>query len=158
LWLAPDGDSNRTRQITSGDSAVSLLSPLGKDRFIFVTDNGELFSISADGSSRTLVLGADQHVSFSSGCGDGKHIVFQKFEGDENRIWRVDANGSNPKVLVPTKTNAVPRCTMDGQQVIYRDEDAGAFAVSIDGGQTRKIPLRFVSAGSTPPSPDGQSI
>jgi eukaryotic-like serine/threonine-protein kinase len=158
LWLAPDGDSNRARQVTSGDAAIAYLSPLGKDRFIFLTDNGELFSISADGSNRTLVLGADQHVGFASGCGDGKHIVFQKFQGDETRIWRVDANGSNPKVLVPTKTNALPRCTMDGQQVFYREEDAGAFAVSIGGGAPQKIALPFVSTASTPASPDAQSV
>jgi eukaryotic-like serine/threonine-protein kinase len=158
LSLAPDGDSTRARQVTSGGSPIAALAPLGKDRFIFTTDNGELFSISADGSNRTLVLGADQHVSSASGCGDGKHIVFQHFQGDDSRIWRIDANGSNPTVLVPTNTYAIPRCTMDGQQVVYREEDASAAVVSIDGGQSRKIPLRFASIGSTPASPDLQSV
>lgn len=158
LWIAPDGDSNRARQVTSGLSPITGVSSLGKDRFIFSTENGELFSISADGSDRSLVLGADQHVRFASGCGDGKHIVFQKFQGDETRLWRIDANGSNPKVLVPTKTNAFPRCTVDGQQVVFRDEDSGAFIASIDGGQPQKIPYPYASIGVTPPSPDGKSV
>jgi eukaryotic-like serine/threonine-protein kinase len=158
LWLAPDGDPNRARQVTSGGSSIAHVSPLGKDRFIFVTDNGELFSISVDGSNRALVLGADQHVVFASGCGDGKHIVFQKFQGEETPIWRVDANGSNPKVLVPNATHARPLCTMDGQQVTFHEEGAGAFVVSIDGGQPQKISLPFLAISSIRPSPDGQSI
>ena len=158
LWLAPDSDSSRARQVTAGGTAIANISALGKDRFVLVTDNGELSTISTDGSNRTLVLGADQHVAFASGCGDGKHIVFQKFQGDDTQIWRVDANGSNPRAIVPTKTNAVPRCTMDGQQFAYREEDAGVFVVSIDGGQPQKIPYPYASIDTTPPSPDGKSV
>jgi Tol biopolymer transport system component len=158
LWIAPDGDPNRARQVTSGGSPIASVSPLGKDRFIFVTENGELFSTSTDGSDRALILGADQHVRYASGCGDSEHIVIQRFQGDETRIWRIDANGSNPEVLVPTKTNALPRCTVDGQQVVYREEGRGAFVVSIDGGQPQNVPFPYASLGITPPSPDGKSL
>src|SRR6185437_13887619 len=50
LWLVPDADANRAHQITSGGSLIRSIAPFGKDRFLFLTDNGELSSISADGS------------------------------------------------------------------------------------------------------------
>ncbi len=158
LWLAPDGDANRAHQITSTGSAVRSVLPLGKDRFLFLTDNGELSSISTDGSNSTRILGADQNVSFADGCGDGKHIVFQKRQGDDSSIFRVDASGSNPKVLVPTSTFAVPVCSADGQSVYYRQGDSGVFVISIDGGQPRKLDLPYASMGANIPSPDGQSV
>jgi eukaryotic-like serine/threonine-protein kinase len=158
LWLAPDGDANRAHQITSGGSLIRSVAPLGKDRFLFLTDNGELSSISADGSDTTRIFGADQNVAFADGCGDGKHIVFQKRQGDDSSIFRVDATGSNPKVLVPTTTFALPICSADGQSVYYRQEDSGSYAVSIDGGQPRKIEVPYASMGANIPSPDGQSV
>ncbi len=158
LWLAPDGDANRAHQITSGGSLVRGIAPFGKDRFLFTTDNGELSSIAADGSDTTRILGADQNVAFADGCGDGKHIVFQKRQGDDSSIFRVDATGSNPKVLVSTKTFALPICSIDGQFVYYREEDSGSYVVSIDGGQPRKIEVPYASMGANIPSPDGQSV
>jgi Tol biopolymer transport system component len=158
LWLAPDGDATRAHQIASAGSSIQSIAPFGKDRFLILTTNGELSSISADGSDSTRILGADQNVSFADGCGDGKHIVFQKRQGDDSSILRVDASGSNPKVLVPTTTFALPICSADGQSVYYRQEDSGSYAVSIDGGQPRKIEVPYASMGANIPSPDGQSL
>jgi serine/threonine protein kinase len=158
LWLAPDGDANRAHQIASAGSSVQNLTPFGKDRFLVVTSNGELSSVSADGSDNTRILGADQNVSFADGCGDGKHIVFQKRQGDDSSIFRIDATGSNTKALVPTTTFALPICSADGQSVYYRQGDSDVYVVSIDGGQPRKIELPQHSMGVNIPSPDGQSI
>jgi serine/threonine protein kinase len=158
LWLVPDADANRAHQITSGGSLIRSIAPFGKDRFLFLTDNGELSSISADGSDTTRIFGADQNVAFADGCGDGKHIVFQKRQGDDSSIFRVDATGSNPKLLVSTKTYALPICSVDGQSVYYREEDSGTYAVSIDGGQPRRIEVPYASMGANIPSPDGQSL
>jgi len=158
VWVAPDGDATRAHQVTSGGSPIRVIAPLGKDRFLFSTDDGELSSISADGSNRTRLLGSDQSVIFADGCGDGKHIVFQKHQGDDTGVWRADASGSNPKLLVPAKSYAVPICSADGQWVTYRGEDSSAFIVSIDGGEPRKIALPYASMGATLPSPDEQSV
>jgi eukaryotic-like serine/threonine-protein kinase len=158
-WLAPDGDATRARQVTSSGSPTRGIAPFGKDRFLLYTENGELSSITADGTDRTRVLGGgDQYVAFADGCGDGKHIVFQKRQGDDTSIWRVDATGSNPKLLVPTKTYALPICSIDGQRVYYREEDSGSFVVSIDGGQPQKVEVPYDSMGANIPSPDGQSL
>jgi eukaryotic-like serine/threonine-protein kinase len=159
LWVLPNGDSSRAKQITSGGSPIAGVTSLGKDRFVFVSDAGEVFSISADGSDRALIAGTDQHATFASGCGDGKHVVFQRLEGDQSGIWRVDANGANPTPLAPARSTGVPLCSPDGQWVSYRSDDPPAiFQVSINGGQAHQVQLPGSAMGGAQISPEGQLV
>ncbi len=148
VWVLPNGDSAKARKITSGGSPVSLVSFLGKDHFAYSTGGGEVYSIGADGSNPTLVAGSERHILFSLGCGDGKHIVYQAAENEQNNIWRMDANGGNPVQLAATKFTAFPHCSPDGQWVTYlRDDPHGIYMVPIHGGaQSQDLPI---------PSPGG---
>ncbi len=159
LWVMPGTDSSRAKQVTSGGSPVFVVTTLGKDQFAYITDAGEIFSVSADGSNRTMVAGTDQHAIFAAGCGDGKHIVYQKREGDRAEIWRIDANGANPTALSSSKSSVAALCSSDGKWVTFRAEDPAAiFRVSIDGGEPHKIetPGSPISPGLI--SIDGTSI
>jgi len=159
LWVLPNGDSSHAKQVTAGGSPIAAVTSLGKDRFVFVTDAGEVFSISADGSDRALIAGTDQHASFASGCGDGKHIVFQRLEGDQSGIWRVDANGANPTPLAPARSIGVPLCSSDGQWVTFRgDEPPAIYRVSINGGPVQQVQLPGSAMGAAQISPEGQSV
>jgi serine/threonine protein kinase len=159
LWVMPGTDSSRARQVTSGGSPVGTVTSLGKDQFVYIDDAGEIFSISADGSNRTMVAGTDQHATFAWGCGDGKHIVYQKREGDRSEVWRIDANGANPKSLATGVTFAVPICSPDGQWVTFRGDDPPTiFRVSIDGGQPQKVQLPGSAMGGALISPDGKFV
>ncbi len=159
LWTMPGTDSSRARQITSGGSPVAGVGSLGKDQFGFTDDSGQIFTISSDGSNRTLLAGADLHSVFASGCGDGKHIVFQKREGEHSEIWRIDANGANPKLLIPTGPLPVPICSPDGKWVTFRDNEPPAtLRISIDGGQPDKIQLPGFAMGGTQISNDGKFV
>jgi eukaryotic-like serine/threonine-protein kinase len=160
VWVMPGTDSSRAKQITSGGSPVNTVTSLGKDQFVYIDDAGQIFSISADGSNRTMVVGTDQRAAaFASGCGDGKHIVYQKREGDRSEIWRVDANGSSPMLLVPTNPFGLPVCSPDGKWVTFRNDDPPAiFRISIDGGQPQQVQLPGHAMGAALISPDGQSI
>jgi serine/threonine protein kinase/Tol biopolymer transport system component len=159
LWALPDGDAARARQITSGGSPVSTVTPLGRDHFVFQNEAGEIFSIAADGSDRALLAGTDQHAFFASGCGDGKHVIFQKAEGDQSGIWRIDANGANPTLLTSTQAAAVPLCSHDGQWVSYRRDDPPTiFRISVNGGNPEQVQLPGTAMGFAELSPDGQTI
>jgi serine/threonine protein kinase/Tol biopolymer transport system component len=160
LWAMPGGDSARARQITSGGSPVGFISPLGKDRFVYQTDAGEVYSIASDGANPTLLAGSDRHMTFASGCGDGKYIVYQKLENDQSHLWRMDANGANPTQLSPGKTLVSPLCSPDGQWVTYLNvEPLGAFLLPINGGTAKQLDLpRGAPVGFALVSQDSKQI
>jgi serine/threonine protein kinase len=159
LWVMPGTDSSRAKQITSGGSPVGNLTPLGKDQFVYIDDAGEIFSIAADGSNRTMLVGTDQHATFAWACGDGKHIVYQKRESDRSEVWRIDSNGANPKLVSPLTTVAIPICSPDGQWVTFRsDEPPAIFRISIDGGQPEKVQLPGSAMGGALVSPDSKFV
>ncbi len=148
VWLLPNGDSAKARQITSGGPPVDFVSFLGKDHFVYSTDGGEVYSIATDGSNPTLVAGSERHIRFSVGCGDGKHIVYQAAENEQTNIWRIDANGSNAVQIAAARFNAFPVCSPDGQWVTYiRGDPHGLYMVPSNGGaQPQVLPI---------PSPGG---
>jgi eukaryotic-like serine/threonine-protein kinase len=159
LWVLPDGDASRARQVTSGGSPVANVTALGKDHFVYQSEAGEISSIGADGSNRTMLASADQHATFASGCGDGQHVIFQKAEGDQAGIWRIDANGGNPTLLTPTNTVSIPICSHDGQWVTYRRDDPPTiFRVSVNGGNPEQVQLPVTAMGFAILSPDGQQV
>jgi eukaryotic-like serine/threonine-protein kinase len=159
LWVMPGSDSSRAKQITSGGSPISAVTSLGKDQFAYIDDAGEIFTIGADGSNRTMVAGADQHATFAWGCGDGKHIVYQKRDADRSEIWRIDASGANPTSLAPAIPSGVPVCSFDGKWVTFRNGDPPSiFRVSIDGGQPQMIQLPGFAMGGAAISPDGKTV
>ena len=143
VWFLPNGDSAKARQITSGGSPVNFVSFLGKDHFVYSTDGGEVYSIATDGGNPTLVAGSEQHIRFSVGCGDGKHIVYQAAENEQTNIWRIDANGSNPVQIAATRFTTFPQCSPDGQWVTYSREDPhGIYLVPSNGGaQPKALPI-----------------
>jgi eukaryotic-like serine/threonine-protein kinase len=160
LWVMPGTDSSRARQVTSGGSPVGVLSSLGKDQFVYLDDAGEIFTIGADGNNRTMIIGPDQHATFAWACGDGKHITYQKREGDRSEVWRIDANGANPTLLAPAATFGIPICSPDGQWVLFRagDDPPALFRVSIEGGKPQKLETPGAVTGGTLLSMDGKFI
>jgi Tol biopolymer transport system component len=151
LWLLPNGDSAKARQITSGGPPVDYVTFFGNDRFLYRTDSGEIFSISSSGGTPALIAGSDRHIGFVSGCGDGKHIVYQAAENGQTNIWRIDANGANPVQLAPAGWFAAPMCSLDGQWMTYASEEPhGPSLVSTNnGGQPKPLPI---------PSPGGLNV
>ena len=148
LWLLPNGDSAKARQISAGGSPVGFVTSFGKDGFVYRTDTGEVYSISSEGGTPTLIAGSERHIGFVSGCGDGKHIVYQAAENDQTNVWRIDANGANPAQLAPARWFAVPMCSLDGQWITYSgSRPNGPYLVSVNtGAPPSAIPI---------PSPSG---
>jgi Tol biopolymer transport system component len=160
LWVLPNGDSNQARQITSGGSPSFGVSALGKDRFVFTNDGGEVLSISADGSNRTVIAGRDQQIAWAVGGGDGQHIIAQRLRGPHPGVFRLDANGGNPFLLLPVQVPVEPLCSNDGQWVDYHRQEppAAQFRISINGGNSEQLKLPRDAVDLVVASPDGQSL
>jgi len=158
LWFLPEGDSSKARQITTGGSPIGFISPLGKDRFVYVTDGGQAYIVSKDGSNPFQLGGGTSGFSSAAGCGDGKHIVFQKLEGNRG-IWRMDANGTN-SVQLSSVAAGLPVCSWDGQWISYLGEQPhGSFLLSINGGTPKQLDLPYgAPLGFIFDSPDGKLL
>jgi len=159
LWILPDGDSNRARKITSGDSPVFYVTTLGKDRILYQTRDTGIFVANADGSDPRQILKNVPGVDDISGCGDGKHILYGQVVGEESNVWRIDADGSNPTQLTHEKSAVMPNCSPDGQWFFYwNDADRTLNRLPIDGGTPSKVSLPNLSNPFTRISPDAKSV
>ncbi len=120
LWIAPDGDVTRAKQITAKGPRIGQFSwtPNGKIAYdnaegnLLVTDPGE------DGRS-TLLTPSEHQNSSPSVCGDGRYIVYSSDRDQKLGIWRMDADGSNSVRLADEPFAINPKCSPDGQWVVY---------------------------------------
>ena len=97
---------------------------------------GELWVMESDGSRQTrLVETSDPTIGYgyASWTPDGAMIVYSRFhtpEMDETRsdsdIWAVNADGSNPRLLVGGEgMQWIPKVSPDGARVAYTQEEVG---------------------------------
>lgn len=86
---------------------------------------------------------------------DGRYIVFVSTRAGAMNIWRMNADGTQPKQLTDDPYEDVPSVTPDGKWVIYRSGNS-LKKVSIDGGDTIKL---FDKSALCPVlSPDGRLV
>jgi Tol biopolymer transport system component len=114
----------------------------------------------ADGSNQKQ-LTFDSGTNFSPVVSpDGRHIVFVSDRKDgRHNIWRMDADGANPKQLTNGNYDRNPSFSPDGKWIVYTSFGAthpNLWRVSIDGGEPVQLNDKF-SVGPTV-SPDGQWI
>jgi len=60
---------------------------------------------------------------------------------DALNIWRVDADGSNPKQLTTGRFDTIPFCSPDGKWVYYHDADFHLMRVLVGGFRVKKTAL-----------------
>jgi serine/threonine protein kinase/dipeptidyl aminopeptidase/acylaminoacyl peptidase len=119
---------------------------------LYFDDVGSLVRISADGGDKTTLLTdtAGQLIQPTS-CQDGRYIVFTwagHSASNKASIWRMNADGSNPKQLTDGMQDVVPKCSRDGRWVLYDDVQALQIKrVSIDGGSPEIVPGTALPGG-----------
>jgi len=166
VWVAPEGDAGRARQITSGpgtsndywgfswtpDGRVVYVSTLGGNQDIWV--------MNADGSGQkqlTFDGAADFDPTVSP---DGRHVVFTSERTGKNKIWRVDIDGGNPTQLTKgAASDFLPNYSPDGRWVVYSSDDTrepGLWKVPAGGGEPARLTGRVAVWPSV--SPDGRLV
>jgi Tol biopolymer transport system component/DNA-binding winged helix-turn-helix (wHTH) protein len=180
LWLAPDGEAPKARQLTFGQRSFEgynglAWTPDGRIVFSAFTNNvTDIYSMNPDGSDRvqlTANAGGDNiHPAVS---GDGRHIVFTSDRSGSMQIWRMDIDGRNQKQLTfgggqkndeQTDSAQYPALSPDGREVFFIKSGAGPGAiwkVSIEGGTP--VPVSRLTGASAAAaegflsiSPDGK--
>jgi serine/threonine protein kinase/Tol biopolymer transport system component len=169
LWVANLGGTasfSPPRQITSGISRADGISGL-----IWTPDNNIIYTYYTSGAIQLATAtsqGSNVHdispgigsIGWLSGCGDGKHFVFQMGRGqDISSIWRLDMDGSNLVQLTTGKIDVQPNCSPDGKYVLYVEvtgDSAHLMKSDIAGGNPVQISKAEVLRPAI--SPDGQSV
>lgn len=177
LWLLPDGDVKKARQLTFGerrfDGYVGLAwTPDGKIVFSSFADNvTDLYSINPDGSSRAqLTANTGQDNEYPVVSNDGRYIVFTSNRAGSRQIWRMDIDGRNQKQLTFSAGQKndgqidgaqYAALSPDGREVFFIRRGAGQAAiwkVSSEGGTPVQV-SRLADAtaeGFLSISPDGK--
>jgi Tol biopolymer transport system component len=119
---------------------------------IYFDDMDSLVRMSADGEDKTkLVSDPTAQVIHLASCQDGRYVVFVRAghsASNKASIWRVNADGSNPKRLTEGMQDLAPECSPDGKWVLYDDVyDLQVKRVSIDGGKPEIVPGTALPAG-----------
>jgi Tol biopolymer transport system component/DNA-binding winged helix-turn-helix (wHTH) protein len=172
LWLLPDGDVKKARQLTFGvrsfDGYQGLAwTPDGKIVFSAKDDDvTDLYSMNPDGSNRVQLTANDgPDNAYPSVSSDGRHIVFTSNRTGSSQIWRMDSDGRNQKRLTfDDKQEDVAQyaaLSPDGREVFFIKHGSGPAAiwkVSIEGGAP--VPVSRLADGTTEGflsiSPDGK--
>jgi Tol biopolymer transport system component len=159
LWILPEGDSNRARKISPGDSPVFYVTTLGRDHILYETRDTGVFVAKADGSNTKQILPKRPGIQDISGCGDGNHILYSEVVSEESNIWRMDADGSNASQLTHEKSAVMPNCSPDGKWLFYwNDDDRTLNRLPIEGGKATKVTLPNLSNPFTRISPDAKAV
>ena len=166
LWVAPDGDAARARQITTGSGRYDQVSLAPDGRLVYISNAGgtvDVWLMDPDGKNQKQ-LTSDAGVNvFPAASADGRYVVFDSNRGANPatfNIWRAGIDGSNPRQLTQGEGEYFPACSPDGKWVVYTPLSSGGklslWKVPIDGGDPVQINERL----SVKPiiSPDGKWI
>ncbi|HEX8189062.1 MAG TPA: winged helix-turn-helix domain-containing protein [Pyrinomonadaceae bacterium] len=166
VWVAPEGDAARARQITSGHGASNdywgfSWTPDGRVVYVStLSGTQDIWVMNADGSGQkqlTFDRGADFDPAVSP---DGRHVVFSSERSGRNKIWRIDIDGGNPTQLTAgAAADFLPNYSPDGRWVVYTSDDArerSLWKIPSGGGE----PSRLTSEVAVWPSvsPDGRFV
>jgi serine/threonine protein kinase len=138
------------------------------DGKLLVWDGQSITRMNLDGSERTsLLTDPSAAILDLTRCGD-RYLVFSwMFHAGANgaRIWRTNADGSNPTQLTKGNLDGFPVCSPDGTRVYYYDHDGSQHTrtVPVEGGESVLVPASEVAgmyglgAGQAV-SPDGKLL
>jgi Tol biopolymer transport system component len=132
-------------------------------RIAFISDRDgheDLFVISALGTNETRLTNTPDEESISGWTVDGKNVVFSVSANDTSRVFLIDRDGGNQRILsrIPGRN---PMISPDGKSLVYM---AGSWTVTslmvsaIDGSHARQINDGSSIAWNNHWSPDAKQI
>ncbi len=173
IWLGKKGDLNSLKQLTEGTSRNDGLQGLTwlDDEKIIYTSNDEkirdwnLWLLNtADSSKKKLTNDSETQNDFPTVSGN-KTIYFASDRNKQSRIWRINADGSNPNQITfgEDETHHFPQVSPDDKWLYFiiksgRSSTIGRKSLTENSvqelsGKTKFVPGNFLSL-----SPDGKFL
>jgi len=157
-YVMPAGaSSSQARQFNTG-SPVTDISWTRDGQLVASSPTSGLAWLNADSGAKTPLQSQLVATNFARACPDG-HIVFSAVSPGAVglHIWRVDADGGNPKELSSGKGDWFPVCSADSKTAFYSDADGKLTRVPLEGGASQKLSDLAVFSRITV-SPDGKLV
>jgi Tol biopolymer transport system component len=166
IWVAPEGDARRARQISSGrydgQRGVSWM-PGGK--MAYTSEESGLIDIWSSGQDgkdqKQLTAHAGRNFD-PWATPDGRYIIFTSTRRGTSKtlwsIWRIDTDGGNLKQLTEGFNARFPQSSPDGRWVVFHSGSGSlrVWKVSIDGGEPVRLTDKWTSNPTV--SPDGSLV
>ena len=161
LWVAPDADAGRAKQIASDTTSSEDVAWAPEGRIVYrsnVGDSAEIWVMNSDGSNAKQVTSGARVSGGLTVSPDGRNIFFTSDRMGHSNIWRVDADGSNLRQLTSGEGEFYPQTTPDGQWIVYqRDEvEPTLWRVPAAGGDVSVVSQTRAFRPAV--SPDGRMI
>ncbi|MEP7076033.1 MAG: LpqB family beta-propeller domain-containing protein [Acidobacteriota bacterium] len=170
LWVLPDGDPKKGKQLTSGvrnlDGYLGL-AWTADGNIIYSSRSGQvtdLYLIDGDGGDPVqMTANAGQDNTYPSLSRNG-HIIFTSNRGGTPKIWQMDADGreQHPIMVGDNENERVqwPTFSPDGRAIFFlkRSDSAAIWKVPSDGGEPA-LAARISNGSADGPlaiSPDGK--
>ncbi len=166
-FLPPEGFSGNPPPAAPAQNKNAFVFGWASNGQIYFDDQSNLLRISADGSNKTVLLSdAAAQIASPAACPNGRYIVFDWLDhaaSNKVNVWRVDADGSNPKQLSTGSIDTSPLCSSDGKWVYFENySDNKLTRVPLDGGPSEVVPgtviPNVVTASSFDVSRDGKFL
>jgi eukaryotic-like serine/threonine-protein kinase len=161
IWIATPLESQKAAPIASGVGFNYGLSWTSNDKIVYSSmapDRLNLSRIDTDGTHQVqLTTNAGDNYTPASSA-DGRFIVFTSNRTGSFNIWRINADGSDPKQLTFSDANFYPSCSPDNQWVAYDNlvkSKSSVWKVPLEGGEPIKVGERYRMPIF---SPDNQTI
>lgn len=149
VWVAPDADASRARQITdSREDGYQGIAWTPDGRVVFsskVGSNTNIWIMDADGGNRKRLTDSEAADTYPSVSPDGRYVVFESSRGGEvSSLWRVDIEGGDPVRLTEGNIATLAHCSPDGRWVYYSATGQGEDVVStwrvpLEGGNQERV-------------------
>jgi serine/threonine protein kinase len=167
IWVAPQGEMSRGRQISLGsyDGQLGVAwTPSGKIIYTSLESGlTDIWSMGQDGKDQQQLTAHAATNLEPWATPDGRYIIFTSTRkggsGSLRSIWRMDTDGGNLKQLTGGSGDRFPRTSPDGRWVVFHSERSGSvrlWKVSIDGGEPVRLTDKLTSNPTV--SPDGSLV
>ncbi|HEY3136575.1 MAG TPA: hypothetical protein VGL29_11160 [Blastocatellia bacterium] len=164
LWVAPQGDAGRAKQISSGRSdGQTGLSWMPDGKIVYNSQGGgfvDIWSMDSDGKNQKQLTANARSNFYPWATPDGRYIVFASTRSRASRsIWRMDPDGGNLKQLTDGPGDIYPQSSPDGRWVVFQSVRSGStrvWKISIDGGEPEQLIDKWTANPTV--SPDGSLI
>lgn len=157
-----DSDGSNQRRLTTDDHARHYYPSLSPD------GRSVLFSSNLDGTNfyiYELDLTTGQRTSLGRPgiapevSPDGRLIAYTQSDGQNDMIWVMNRNGSNPRMIFAN--GWYPTWSPDGTKILFASQQNGLpqlFSINLDGSGLQQVSDLPLLRGRSDWSPDGRLI
>ena len=148
LWVSSLDGSQQT-PIAKGSGLNYGLSWTRDGKIVYSSmgpDRLNIFQIDPDGSNQVRLTNNAEDNYMPAASVDGRFIVFVSNRSGAFEIWRMNADGSDPKQLTFSKGNFYPFCSPDNKWVVYDNQLTPVISiwkVPLEGGEPLKVADKY---------------